>query len=361
MRSIKPVLPKNLLSHAKSKQISKAPPYPINTYGELVREVAHLSFLNKDYLLFFRGQTQDFKNRASASTFYPSIYRYDNTPRQDVDHRFRLLENASRQLVALFKQNNVNGSPDVCRKKYIQWSILQHYNVCDTPLLDFSHSLRVACSFAQQDKKRDYGYVYIFGLPYVTNRITINSEHDIVNVRLLSICPPDALRPYFQEGYLAGTTDITSDYESKDELDFNNRLIAKFVIPNSPYFWGSGLSEIPYEMLFPKNDCIMELCKCIEKTVRKEVFPGTLGEFLTEWAQIEQTLLRNARDLTAQPISVKEAIKFLLVNENIDNYQSNRLNEIRLFRNRLVHEPNKVSQNAIETFLKELRDLHLDI
>ena len=62
-----------------------------------------------------------------------------------------------------------------------------------------------------------------FGLPYITNRISVNSEQDLVNVRLLSICPPDALRPYFQEGYLAGTDEVTTDYDSKDELDFTKR------------------------------------------------------------------------------------------------------------------------------------------
>jgi len=60
--------------------------------------------------------------------------------------------------------------------------------------------LRVACSFATMDNENEFAYIFVFGLPYFTNRITINSEHDIINIRLLSICPPTALRPYFQEG-----------------------------------------------------------------------------------------------------------------------------------------------------------------
>jgi hypothetical protein len=44
-------------------------------------------------------------------------------------------------------------------------------------------------------------------------------QRDGKNVRLLSICPPDALRPCFQEGYLAGTGEVTTDYAlSKDDL-----------------------------------------------------------------------------------------------------------------------------------------------
>ena len=108
----------------------------------------------------------------------------------------------------------------VKRKKNIQWSILQHYRVCFTPFFDFTQSIRSACSFAQINEDNNEGYIFVFGLPYVTNRISINSEHDIVNVRLLSIFPPDELRPYFQDGYLAGTEDLTTEYESKTELDF---------------------------------------------------------------------------------------------------------------------------------------------
>lgn len=70
------------------------------------------------------------------------------------------------------------------------------------------------------DNNEEFGYVYVFGFPYITNRISRNSEHDLINVRLLSICPPTALRPYFQEGYLAGTDEVTTNFDSKSELDF---------------------------------------------------------------------------------------------------------------------------------------------
>lgn len=81
-------------------------------------------------------------------------------------------------------------------------------------------------------------------MPYYINRISYNSEQDLVNIRLLSISPPKALRPYFQEGFLVGTEDITYNYgNDKDELDLNNRLIAKFKIPNNTEFWGSEFKK----------------------------------------------------------------------------------------------------------------------
>src|SRR5205823_8222919 len=129
---------------------------------------------------------------------------------------------AAQVLVRLFAKYTIEGARDVARKRYIQWSILQHYEVVATPLLDITQSLRVACSFAQRASRDPTCYVLVLGLPYATNRISINSEEDVVNIRLLSICPPAALRPYFQEGFMAGTPDVTSRYELKTELDFRN-------------------------------------------------------------------------------------------------------------------------------------------
>ena len=179
MRKIEPALTKDITQHIGSKTVGKAPPYQINTYRQLVEQVAYLSYLNKDQLLFFRGQTQDFINKAGVSTFYPSIYREDNLQEREIVYRFEVLDQASRQLRDLFTDNKIDGHNDVSRKRYIQWSILQHYGVCNTPLLDFTHSLRVACSFAQLSDAQEKGFVYVFGLPYITNRISINSDRKI--------------------------------------------------------------------------------------------------------------------------------------------------------------------------------------
>ncbi len=361
MRKIEPTLTKELIRHIGSKPVGRAAPFPIKTYRQLMEQVAHLSYLNKDQLLFFRGQTQDFLNRAGVSTFYPSIYREDNLQQQEVTYRFEVLDQAARQLKDLFSRKKVDGYSDVSRKRYIQWSILQHYRVCQTPLLDFTHSIRVACSFAQDTDIRGNVFVYVFGFPYITNRITINSEHDIVNVRLLSICPPDALRPYFQEGYLAGTSDITDDYDSKSELDFNNRLIAKFSIPNTKQFWGEGLKKIPNSLLYPEKDQIEELCKSIQLSIRTELHPGNIGEFLTEWVKLEQALLQTARGQEARPLSIRESIQRLLRAEILDNSQAYQIDELRKFRNVLVHEPERIEQNTINKQLDSLRELQKNL
>ena len=272
MRIIEPSLTPEILNVIKENAVGTAEAYKVNSYRQLVEQVAKLSYFNKDHLLFFRGQDKDYKNKAGASTFYPSIYRGDYLPRDKIQFQFNILKQASKLLVNKFENEKIEGHQEVKRKKYIQWSIIQHYGVCATPFLDFTQSVRVACSFAQLNEDDKNGYVYIFGLPYVTNRISVNSEHDIVNVRLLSICPPDALRPYFQDGYLAATEDIAAEYDSKTELDFKNRLIAKFLIPNNDRFWGKGFTKIPRDVLYPRDDKVGKICEDIKEQLKKEIF-----------------------------------------------------------------------------------------
>lgn len=260
--------------------IASTQPLFIGTFVELVKKIAELSFHNKDYLLFFRGQRRDHLNRSGNSSFYPSIYRTkegENLSERLLQYRFRLLDQSSKLLIKKFEEHNIKDSiNELKRRKFIQWSILQHYEVCDTPLLDMTQSLRVACSFALS-KSEENGFIFVFGLPYISNRISINSEQDIVNIRLINICPPQALRPYFQEGNLVGTADVTDDYEERTELDFKRRLIAKFEIPNTKTFWAEQESLEKY--LMPEGDLILDLCKEIINQINEEsniqaMFPG---------------------------------------------------------------------------------------
>lgn len=71
MRNIKPTLTPNLEEHVGSDMVKRSVPYQVETYTELVEEVANLAYQNKDYLLFYRGQDQDYLNKAGSSTFTP--------------------------------------------------------------------------------------------------------------------------------------------------------------------------------------------------------------------------------------------------------------------------------------------------
>lgn len=353
MREITPNLTPELENHVGTDAVDAAQAFGVATYADLVNHCARLAYLNKDHLLFFRGQARDYKSKAGSSTIYPTIYR-DYLPQREINYRFDVLNEASLQLKELFKRQKVQGYQELARKKYVQWSVLQHYQVCSTPLLDITHSIRVACSFAQIESTDSNAFVFVFGLPYATNRISINSEHDVVLIRLLSICPPDALRPYFQEGYMTGTEDLTNEYESKTELDFKNRLIAKFELPTGQGFWGAGFSEIPRSVLYPRDDHVEELCKSIELELKEELLPGALGEFIRTWIEFEYAIISLARKIDPDIHTARSALKVLSQSEIIDPGSLLTFNEIRRFRNLVVHEPQKIHPDELNDYMNRI-------
>lgn len=352
MRNIVPIIPPKYAPLVDDPaKIAKSTPIKINTFRDLVEATAAFAFYNKDFMLFYRGQGADYKNKGDSSTFYPTIYRGDYLPHRELRHKFDILEGASKAIVDLFEDRKIDGFKDIKRRKLIQWSVLQHYEVCDTPLLDFTHSLRVACSFAHLKNDTKRAYIFMFGFPYLTNRISLNSEHDLVNIRLLSICPPSALRPQFQEGYLAGTDEVTDTYDNKSDLDFNNRLIVKFEIPTGKQFWGRNFHQIPEGSLYPKNDPIKTLCDEIRKRTSMELKSGDLGDFLKTWAEVEELVTTHSRKDQRRYLSFRQALNNLVRDEIIGKDLYYLLDRLRSIRNHVVHEAHKVKSGAIADFL----------
>jgi hypothetical protein len=361
MQPIRPQLTTEIEKHLKKRDVWQAPAFEVGNYRDLVEHVARLAYANRNQLLFFRGQNKDYQNKAGGSTLYPAIYRGDNVAHAELEVRFRQLMAAERILSQLFSEQRIEGARDVARKRYIQWSILQHYEVVATPLLDVTQSLRVACSFAQMASTEEICYVYVLGLPFTTNRISINSEEDVVNIRLLSICPPAALRPYYQEGYMAGTPDITTDFDSKTELDFRNRLIAKFAIPRAKRFWNVGFEAIPKTALYPSSDLIEVLCRQLEIRIDQKQSVGDLGQFLVDWGRLEERIVPRARQLTERNLSVRDAIRALTFRGALSPSMASRLEQVRRVRNMAAHQPTRVTVTEVQYAHRLLRDLQKNL
>jgi hypothetical protein len=271
MREITPQLDGKLKAHF-GDSVARSEPFPVENYNELVQIVAELSYLNRESLLVYRGQARDFLNKAGASSLYPTLYRRNVLSKARVERDFTLLDELSAILVEESKKLDRRAAEELRKRRSLQQAILQHYQVCETPFLDLSLSLRAACSFAQigtvsrsaagqsgdspigESTSGERVYLYVLALPFPTGGISIDSREEIVSVRLLSACPTLARRPYFQDALLAGTVDISDNYEDKNELDFNRRLVAKFSLPAGGKFWGGSPGQIDAKLLFPSKD-----------------------------------------------------------------------------------------------------------
>ncbi len=243
-----------------NREIREGKPVLVKSFRELVPAIGKIANYNSELALFFRGQGENYVTNNGLSTFYPSIYRSNGGALKNVDllAKFEILDGFSRKLLELLELDKRDEMRKLKKFPELQWSILQHYEVCATPLLDLTHSLRVAASFALSGTGR-YGYIFVFGLPHPQGTITYSTEDELLNVRLLSASPSEALRPHFQEGYLVGTFPslVKRKYKS---LNLGVRLLAKLRVQRNG-FWNRGFHQIPQKALFPDNDRIGDLCK----------------------------------------------------------------------------------------------------
>ncbi|MBI1923262.1 FRG domain-containing protein [Candidatus Poribacteria bacterium] len=251
-----------------NKEVKESESLEVSTYKDLVKYIAYISFKNPRFSLFFRGQNQDYKDKENASSLYSSIFRPDSgkdLKSKTLSKRVEALGVAEEWVQRYLVQDaafRFEGASKLRKFREVRWALLQHYEVVPTPLLDVTQSLRVACSFALMNASK-HGYVYVLGFPHINGSISYSVEEQMLNVKLLSICPPTALRPYFQEGYLVG--DFPSSVEKDSQFNFARRLIAKFKLCKST-FWDDYFKEIPKEALFPnEEDEVKKICDEIKE------------------------------------------------------------------------------------------------
>src|SRR5215475_2212995 len=207
--------------------------HKVGSFLELARKIAELQFLNRDYVLLFRGQGHEHRNVKGNTSVKPTLFRPEgkgNPDRMMLEKRFDILARAERALVMRYQAAGFRGLDRIKRHHVLRWSILQHYEVCATPLLDVTHSIRIAASFASLSGK-DLVYVFVLGVPNLSGAITASAEAGLQIVRLSSVCPPSAVRPHIQEGYQLGEYPEITGYRQKAryapyEVDFGLRLVA---------------------------------------------------------------------------------------------------------------------------------------
>ncbi len=355
-KKIKDIYPYSEKDSRTVRSFVRSSTIKVETFHDLIMEIAELSYKNPDVMLFYRGQNNNFVKK-KYSTLYPSIYRSDNA--ENIKFEFEILENATSILLKELEKNSgvdVDELKEIKKIKLLQYSILQHYEVCNTPLLDVTQSLKVACSFAILDNKDSIGYIYVLGLPYITGRISVDSEDYITNVRLLSISCSSSKRPFFQEGYLV-QTEFTSDSDiNKGELDFNRRIVAIYEFENNKKFWGSE-NPISKDNLYPIEDKMKYVCDVIKDKKYylddKAVDKNLMGEFLSLWNSLEEEV-RYTTDVKSFLQGVK-----ILVNRNNNLYEKNlnEINRLSKFRNEFVHRTNRVSNERLYTEINNLKRL----
>ena len=240
-----------------SSAIRSRPPTDIRTFAELMNVVAFLSVMNKKYVQLYRGQRRDGPLR-------PRLFR-----EPDPSRRSRLWAELPAMESAVLAVLLAHGLP---RWRHLRdfresrWAVIQHYELSPTPLLDFTTSLRVAASFAfGLDPRASQGFLYVIGVKRIRadlmefgppNSRTGDEDEiksGVLAIRLNAVCPPQALRPHYQEGVLVGSYpigDAASAAESSADAD--PILIGKLRLVNRDGgFWNADFPIHSGESLLP--------------------------------------------------------------------------------------------------------------
>jgi len=258
--------------------------FDVATFKDLVGHVAQLAFYNPNFVLLYRGQNRNWHNRSEGGTqtvLKPTIFRArrKETPLSvAIPQRYSRLQRAEDLLVEKWLEAKLEGSERIERHRILRWAILQHYEVCDTPLLDVTQSLRVAASFASLGATNDLAYLYVLAVPQLTGAITASAEAGLQIVRLNGICPPSAARAHFQEGYLIGEyPEIQTPKERQKyepfELDAGRRLVAKFRLRMDGFWNDPAFPKLSRNALFPKEEDKEKGLEAVIRKIRVELGP----------------------------------------------------------------------------------------
>jgi len=271
-------------SHPNAKDatcttVRKADGHRVSSFLELATKVAELQFRNRKHVLLFRGQDEDYRNKDRNTSLKPTLFRPKHgiltNPDQDtLINRFKKLKVAETELATLYTEAGFLGHVRLQRYQILRWSILQHYDVCRTPLLDLTHSLRIAASFASLGAEES-AFVFVLGVPNLSGAITASAEAGLQVVRLVSACPPSAVRPHIQEGYLLGEYPEMADYDQKVhykhyEIDFGRRLVAKFRFDPNKFWKRDTFPRVSKDALYPtaNEDPLYKLSLEVKQSLR---------------------------------------------------------------------------------------------
>jgi hypothetical protein len=253
-------------------EVRKGKAHPVTSFMELVTKIAELQFMNRDFILLFRGQKAEYKNRQRNTSLKPSLFRSTNGANPDsatLRKQFDRLREAERKLAESYSNGRFLGRDRLKRQQILRWAILQHYEICDTPLLDVTQSIRIAASFASDGADRE-AFIFVLGVPNLSGAITASAEAGVQIIRLSSVCPPTALRPHIQEGYLLGEYPEMTGYDQKQhyaeyEIDFGRRLVSKFKLDPRTFWKNGDFPRVERAALYPnQGDPLFALAQSIK-------------------------------------------------------------------------------------------------
>lgn len=117
----------------------------VRSFGQLIELTAEVAYANPAHLLLFRGQSREYSDSRGRATIFPAMFRAKGRLTRDtILEGFTTLDAAERRIAEAWPVS-LRGRRRVITDQPLRWALLQHYQICPTPMLDVTQSLRVAC------------------------------------------------------------------------------------------------------------------------------------------------------------------------------------------------------------------------
>ena len=100
----------------------------------------------------------------------------------------------------------------------------------------------------------DKPVVFIIGMPCSTGPITYDADNELYIMRLLSLMPPIAQRPFFQEGFLIYPEFAQRNVRALKDADLACRIIAKFELGGCPRVWVKEQGQVNRRAIYPVDE-----------------------------------------------------------------------------------------------------------
>lgn len=286
------------LSRVTPSNILAAGPLNVYSFRELVQRNAEVVSLNPRYSIFYRGQTRQYLDRRGCVSILPSIYRGITTrQKEEMEARFKKLDNMVQSVQKVLKENSKFEGDYKLARAVNCWAIIQHYGLASTPLIDVSQSLRVACAFALQDDNDAFEgegpVVYDIALPFATGPLTLDDNEALYLMKLDSLMPSFALRPFIQESYLVGDEFIGRGVGDIAGANLRRRVVASFRLCGDKETWHREIGLNANNLMIGDDGFSDLKCKIndvAEKHIRtgdgREEVIANVSEMLMRFAEI---------------------------------------------------------------------------
>lgn len=283
-------------------------PTDVYSYRELLECNAEVASLNTRYSIFYRGQAADYFNQHGRVSIQPSIYRGTRRDRpEELEMRFKKLDDMVGCLRRACSKSEFPELVDKLERTVNCWAIIQHYGLFDTPLVDVSQSLRVACAFALDGMKGELvaeegPVVYAVALPFAAGPLTLDDNEELYLMKLDALMPSLALRPFMQESYLVGDEMISRGVGDIANADLRKRVIASFRLRGDSEKWAHEIG-VDARSLMIEDDKFSDLIYKIKALAESDM--NANGELDAISANIAEALTLFA-DLMRQRLSEGE-------------------------------------------------------